>query len=372
MNIKSILSKLKINRYSDAAENINSNINSNIDDKEQLALDNLGVILHLWGKHSVEHCDADDGQQSIKEQFDQWARHILVLSSPPSGKDQSQRDWFGLRQFISAVRLQEKEVVTKQLDELRTIIQEISNLFEKVISDDAIDQKDFLLITKSLEKCIANSVPINILSTEVLEAIKIINRIVMERNARYENKQKELYYKITQLRTELDQTRKEVGMDPLTKIFNRGAFDKHISKVCEISRLSGTAASLILLDVDHFKEINDSYGHLVGDFVIQNVANRCQYMFPRKTDFVARFGGDEFVIVLQDTDLETSVILTERLVKSIQDTFLEINGLKITITISCGVSEFNHNQSANQWIDCADEALYLSKGAGRNRVSINS
>ena len=124
----------------------------------------------------------------------------------------------------------------------------------------------------------------------------------------------------------------------------------------------GKKLSLIMLDIDHFKKINDKYGHLAGDKILKQLANLLQQKI-RKSDIASRFGGEEFLIMLPNAAKEKAKMVAERLRKSVQSA-----GFKPRITISLGVSEYKKADTINNLINKADSALYRAKKKGRNRV----
>lgn len=157
--------------------------------------------------------------------------------------------------------------------------------------------------------------------------------------------------------------------DPLTGIPNRRAFDARLDAVTRSYHRYGRPFSLILLDVDHFKRINDTYGHEAGDAVLRAVAARIAGSI-RDVDFVGRYGGEEFAILLPETGLAGAVETAERLRTSIAERSVEWRGQEIAVTVSLGVAAVPECVAdASDALARADQALYASKQAGRNRVS---
>ncbi|NNC77796.1 MAG: GGDEF domain-containing protein [Woeseiaceae bacterium] len=153
--------------------------------------------------------------------------------------------------------------------------------------------------------------------------------------------------------------------DPLTGAGNRRAFeDKLESTVAQLKR-SGTPASLIIIDLDHFKTVNDQHGHAVGDQILCRVTDIINLRI-RLTDSLYRIGGEEFVVVLEGQELKRANHLAEQL-----RTLVEANELvpDQLVTISLGVAELQEGESTGEWLQRADEALYQSKRRGRNTTS---
>ena len=162
--------------------------------------------------------------------------------------------------------------------------------------------------------------------------------------------------------------------DPLTGLYNRRHFYTLASHEFNMARRFNQSITAIMVDIDHFKRVNDTYGHLVGDIVLQNVANRCNESL-RQSDILCRYGGEEFVILMIGTSLESALQIAERLRKRIADTPIETEGKSISITVSLGVAAlgpYMHPVSLTGLdilINRADQALFTSKQNGRNRVT---
>jgi diguanylate cyclase (GGDEF)-like protein/PAS domain S-box-containing protein len=160
--------------------------------------------------------------------------------------------------------------------------------------------------------------------------------------------------------------------DPLTKVYNRRFFYEVAEKEIERAKRSRSPISIIIFDIDHFKNVNDTYGHLTGDQVLINIANLCQRNI-RTMDLFARFGGEEFVILMPDTDRVSAQETAERLRELIANTPMAIAGtIEVFIAISLGIANWDHNHpiEINTFLERADQALYQSKRSGRNRVIV--
>lgn len=156
--------------------------------------------------------------------------------------------------------------------------------------------------------------------------------------------------------------------DGLTGLYNRRHFDSMVEREFLRSKRYDGDLSLAIVDIDFFKNINDKYGHLCGDYVLKEVAYMILDNF-RKTDLVFRYGGEEFVVLLTETDINGSVVPLERLRKRIEEYPFKFNGEGLKLTISIGVAD-NLVESTQELIDNADKALYEAKGGGRNRVIV--
>lgn len=158
--------------------------------------------------------------------------------------------------------------------------------------------------------------------------------------------------------------------DGLTGLLNRGSWENLVDAEFERYRRYGQATALVMFDIDHFKKVNDTYGHVIGDEVIRHTAAVTQRYF-RQSDSIGRYGGEEFGVILPETDGESARIICERVRMHIARNPVETSAGAIDFTISMGIAEpGNTPDNYTQWLQQADHALYASKKAGRNKVTV--
>jgi diguanylate cyclase len=170
------------------------------------------------------------------------------------------------------------------------------------------------------------------------------------------------------LRRTLDDERRRARIDALTGIANRAAFDERFGQELARCTRGGGHVSVLLWDLDHFKSINDRFGHRVGDGVLREVA-RCLVRSLRVEDFVARIGGEEFATLMVGATVEQAMMRAEELRTAVAALKLHVHGTPVHVTISCGATEIRSDDSAETLIDRADAALYRAKESGRNLCS---
>lgn len=176
------------------------------------------------------------------------------------------------------------------------------------------------------------------------------------------------------LRRALDQKRQMANTDVLTGAYSRRYLERQLSLELERTRRFGHPLTVLLIDIDHFKRINDRYGHAVGDEVLRNAYRRMRELLPRACDWIGRYGGEEFLIALLDTDARGAEFVAQRLVTGIAQTPIDTSSGPIPVTLSIGaadVSQMLSNQlSFKGLLGLADECLYASKRGGRNRYTM--
>ena len=168
-------------------------------------------------------------------------------------------------------------------------------------------------------------------------------------------------------REHLEVQRQKALLDPLTGLPNRAAWSERLDHEVNAWHQRGNSLSLAMLDLDHFKRINDGYGHLAGDKVLKIIANVLRKRL-RSTDFIARFGGEEFVLLMPNSSLADALAVGEVLRAAIEACPFHFKGEPVTVTVSMGVAQFQPGERSDLALKRADAALYRAKAAGRNRV----
>ncbi len=155
--------------------------------------------------------------------------------------------------------------------------------------------------------------------------------------------------------------------DGLTQLFNKSMLEEFLKVMVDKSRRGKSCLTLMVLDIDFFKKINDTYGHLAGDYILKEIASIIKSSV-RLSDFPARFGGEEFAVVLPDTSLENCIKVAERIRASVESASFFYENHAISVTISIGIALWQNNYDTGILFEKADEKLYEAKESGRNRV----
>jgi diguanylate cyclase len=226
----------------------------------------------------------------------------------------------------------------------------------------------------ALQKCAAELGAVNDPDTLRLALSSLIDATSAARNhaGQLRLQLKQSHSEMQSLRQRLGALQGEALIDPLTGLRNRRGFDAAFQQVIDQEGYESSGASLMLLDIDHFKQVNDTYGHLFGDLVI-GAAGRILLNAIKGRDIVARFGGEEFLVFLPDTPVAGALVLAEQ----IRDAFSRARVKRAgsdkvlgQVTISIGVASPRSGESLDQAIERADQALYQAKHAGRNCVRL--
>jgi two-component system chemotaxis family response regulator WspR len=206
------------------------------------------------------------------------------------------------------------------------------------------------------------------------DRVELAARIRLHSRARVNRLQRDQAYRALRLVHErlqevTEKLRVEATHDELSGLLNRRAFFDGLQRELARSERTHEPVALILADIDHFKTINDTYGHVAGDTVIRQLGQRLRNLV-RASDSVGRYGGEEFIVLAGDCPPEPANRLAERLRRSIESHRIELPGSEVSVTMSVGVAVTMRSMTAEALIAAADAALYRSKHAGRNRVEL--
>jgi diguanylate cyclase len=212
--------------------------------------------------------------------------------------------------------------------------------------------------------------------TTIVRAMEHYQEVESQREARLaeqlevlQNRLSEMEAEASQARQIIEDQKKRATLDHLTGLPNRAAYEVQLGEELMKRSRGGRSLSFIICDVDHFKHINDNYGHIAGDKVLQLIASTLRKNL-RDTDFIARYGGEEFVILLPGTQTDGAAGVAEKLRASIEACPFNFRGERVSITMSFGISEFRALESTEMVFDRADKALYEAKKSGRNRAVV--
>ena len=207
------------------------------------------------------------------------------------------------------------------------------------------------------------------IETLVKELVRESNRMA-ESSIHYQNQLEDVRAEAVKLNEELDKALRESSIDPLTGLFNRKVVDEKLYELVNHYHEVQEPFSVVMVDVDRFKEFNDNYGHPIGDAVLRAVSSTLKESV-KGTDFVARYGGEEFILIFPGTTCEDAATVADKLrllVASNRKKLSRTGEVLDPIMISCGVAEVTADDTPDSMVHRADQALYLAKNSGRNQV----
>jgi diguanylate cyclase (GGDEF)-like protein len=332
------------------------------------ALDALAGILRSTGRYAFE---LDDGRhEEFVDACDAWVRHVTLGAPVPSGAPEAgagQRAWGELGLFYRDRRRSEQSFVNSRLGAFKGVIWELVEglrvLSQSGSSTEATIQESLRQLERAVE-------------TESFERVRVafaravgdINSALRRRRAELDAQLHRMSSRMDSMREDLLSARRATELDPLTGLYNRGAFDDALRRYVDLAALSRQPLALMMIDLDHFKSINDVHGHQSGDQVIVAAAHTLTRTLLRKDDFVARYGGEEYAAILLDTGVEHAAPLAERLRVRMTELGIAAAGKPVAVTCSIGFAVLRAEDTPETLLARADAALYRAKAAGRDRV----
>lgn len=321
-----------------------------------------------------------------------WALHFLVaapapgLAQPPEGD--LLRQWVQARMALRSLRQAENSGVRQRERDLTVLAEDLlTGLRDAGLSagqsaaavDRGLAEIQDMLATGDIQRARAGFTDLALRLREQiatqrealdrqLEALRDRVRQAEQAQASSETAAVELQRTLVELREALDDAREKMQVDPLTRVYNRGAFDVALASYTDIARASGQTLVLALLDLDRFKQVNDTFGHQTGDRVLRAFSDLLSRTFLRADDFVARYGGEEFAVLLYVSNEAVVPRLIEEALARLRVLELPELGTETRLSCSAGYAVLRPGESHESLFGRADEALYRAKNGGRDQV----
>lgn len=322
----------------------------------------LLFLIDTYNKHLFE-IDSHPVRK-VREVLDNFAKELLDPK-----KQNSDRVLFRFRQFFSSYRIDEYTYLQKTFEEFRSIVWDFVDQLGEDINYEKNSDKEILENLEELREAVESN-SIDDLKTQSRQFIDFYTEYQTKKDEHKSQRLESIKSNLSAVKKQLTEANNNMRLDHLTSAYNRKSFDEQISQLWNLHQISQTPVSLVMLDIDHFKKVNDNYGHAIGDFVIKECVKQLQDHFGRDQDFVSRVGGEEFAVILPDYNAEQAAQKSDEVRKKIQSDVLVQDGVEIRFTISLGVAQLQESESIEIWMKRADSALYESKNTGRNKVTI--
>jgi diguanylate cyclase len=322
----------------------------------------LLYLIDIFNKHLIDF----DGHpvRRTRETLDAFAKELLH----PQPKD-LEKTLFKIRQFFASYRVDEYTYFQKTFEDCRTIIWEFVDQLSEELGQERADDEDMRNHLESLKDAV-ESHSIDALKKQSRKFIDCYVEKQSKKDKRRGQRMKSIRKNLNVVKKQLSDASTSLRTDHLTQIFNRKTFDEYAQQNLRLSEASGQPISMLLIDIDHFKKVNDTYGHPIGDFVLKELAALLKNFFKREADLVARLGGEEFAILLPDYQTDHAMVKAEELLQTIRNQAYVHEGHELRFTVSIGVAQWTRGEDVSQWYKRADLALYNSKNTGRNRATL--
>lgn len=366
--IREMEEHINASKENDSKANTPKEISFRVNDSLQQLLNHLAVPQALdvkrdTIKHRLDNQLTNDGLSKVIDELTE-----LVVDA----FNVEQNRFKGFLQQLTS-QLSDFDVFLKTSTDLRKQAMSESRQLEHGIQDNIAQIKNHLDTSTTIEE----------LSLLIKSNLNMMGDRIREYRASEQVREKEHEKQIHDLQKKLSDSEQnadeiknllsfqkyKINHDSLTGLPNRESYDEHILDSFQRWKRKKKILSLAVCDIDHFKRINDSFGHLAGDKVLKKVSSILRASI-READFIARIGGEEFVIIFEETTSKAARVILEQLRKLIQDCQFYYRDNKVDVTISFGLTSIIENDSLESFFIRADNAMYKAKNAGRNRVEI--
>jgi diguanylate cyclase (GGDEF)-like protein len=340
-------------------------------DEVGLVLDALGSILTAFSRHAFDLPDRSAAQ--ISAELQRWQRHatlgVPVHEHDASSMGVKDRDWDGVTRTFTEHRREESRYVDTAVNELRdalwAVVETVHNAVRVEQSADRLADTQLLRARTALARMQTGQI-----KQEVLGALSAIEEAFRTRQEQMQQQYVALAGRIEKLGSQLEEAKKESTTDALTGLGNRKLFDAMAHRAVHMHALSRQPVVLLMVDLDKFKLVNDLYGHQAGDRTLVNVGKCLSKVFMRQTDVVCRYGGDEYAVVLNNTELKVAHMLARRLLETVAEMPSPHPAMEFAVGASVGLAAYDGEENLESWIARADRALYTAKQCTSDRIAV--
>ncbi len=338
-------------------------------DEVGLVLDTLGSILTAFSRHAFDL--PDRSAESISTELQRWQRHATmgIPVEPEAGNSMGvrDRDWDGVARTFTEHRRTEARYVDTAVKELRealwSVVESVHNAVKVDKATDAVADSQVQRARAAIARLQTGHI-----KQEVLGALSAIEDAYKARQVAQHREYESLAARIDRLGSQLEEAKKESTTDPLTGLGNRKLFDAMASRAVHLHALSRQPVVLLMIDLDKLKLVNDMYGHQAGDAAIAGTAKCLAKTFMRQTDVLCRYGGDEFAVILMNTDLKVARTLAARFRAMVGSMPSAHPAMEFAMGASVGIADYDGMEHLESWIARADKALYAAKQTVGERI----
>lgn len=323
----------------------------------------LLFILDIMNKHLFEI--QNHSVRKVRNKLDNFSKALVKQDHADT-----ERVLFEIRQFISSYRIDEYSYVQNTFDDFKRIIWEFADHLSEEVDAEASASGDINQSLEQLREAVESN-SIDELRAKSREFINFYLKHQSTHNERRSKRMEAIKKNLTTVKKQLMEANTTMRKDHLTGAHNRRSYDEQVRRYLQLHEIDKDPMTLIILDIDFFKKINDSYGHDIGDFVLQECVRLIQESFSREEDFIARLGGEEFAVILPGCDAQAAIRMAEEAMNRIRKEVFVHEKFEIRFTVSMGIAEVLPGEKADALYKRADEALYESKQTGRNKYTVS-
>lgn len=340
-------------------------------DEVGLVLDTLGSILTAFSRHALDL--PDRSAEQISQELQRWQRHATLGVPVTPGEGGAlgvrERDWDGISRTFTEHRRDESRYVDTAITELRnalwSVVETVHNSVKVEQSADKVADIQLQRARTAITRVQTGNI-----KSEVLGALSAIEEAFKSRQTQVQAQYQALAGRIENLGHQLEEAKRESTTDALTGLGNRKLFDAMSHRAVHMHALSRQPVVLVMVDLDKFKMVNDMYGHQAGDQTLVNVGKCLSKVFMRQSDVVCRYGGDEYAVLLNNTDIKVAHMLARRLVESVATMPSPHPNMEFAVGASIGLAQYDGEENLESWVARADRAMYMAKQGCGDRIVV--
>lgn len=300
---------------------------------------------------------------SALEKFDAVTKQLI------SGQQDLEPVMTELKRYFSTHRMAENSHVIKSFEDFKNLIWSFVEQMTDDMQTEIQSSSEMQVHVGHLKKAIESD-SLKELRDSSRQFIASYAKHQSERSDRRNKNVDRFIGQLDKLKNRLLEADRNSRTDHLTQAANRRSFDEHIRRLTSWAVLHQQPVSLIIMDLDHFKQVNDTHGHDIGDFILKEFSRIAHDVFKIKGDYFARIGGEEFAVILPSHTIEMATKRAEAILARVRREVFVASDKELRFTISCGVAQWGEAEPTDAWLRRADQALYEAKHAGRNRYTL--
>lgn len=337
------------------------------------ALDTLDCVMRTMGEYDIELEDEDPRFHDLCKQY---ARHVVngagIVDEGIGDSADGSRNWPKVRRFYIDRRQKECEFVNERSRNYRILVEDLVVGLRSIATREELTESSVKQSLKEVQIA-TDSGDIRTIRSALDTTISTVVSAFNEQRRIFESQISQANTRMLSLREDLATAREDLKRDVLTDTFNRSAFDIALQQSVALNFILQQPLTVVMIDLDNFKRVNDTFGHAAGDDVLRAVADCLSRCFVRRSDMVARYGGEEFCLMLGDVNEKAAEPLIQRFLKMVEDTVkIPYADDSEKVTCSAGLTELLPTDTVESVLQRADRALYRAKNSGRNKVCVGS
>jgi len=325
-----------------------------------------GTILFLLDVYSKHLFDLEGHPlRRARTEFETFARELI-----DNDRTDLERSLFRFRQFFAVYRSTEFNGIQKSFEDLKEIIWSFIEQLSDDFAEEQLGDKELNTKLEKLKQAVISE-PVESLRAKSAEFIQLYMTHHAKKDHRRLKRMRSIQQSLNQMKTQTNVPDRNIKIDPSTQTFNRRSFNEHIKHQAALSQLERTPVTLVIIEIDHFRRISDTYGHDVGDFLLKECARVLQDCFKGEHDFIAHIDAAQFSVVLGVHALPLAVKRVQTVLNRFRGEIFMKDTMELRMTVSIGIAQHRSGEPLNDWLSRGMGALHQSQEQGFDRITVS-